>query len=249
MLCILVTLLVNKPSARAFSMAVLVVGLGGRLFTLAGRCGLAPAISSAARLLAVACIAGQVAVAAFVPAADTVSWLFSITAAGLLVWTSQRVSTGAPTPALHTPLEDLDGDYSPVTTYVLAASRPSSLILGVIQDARHSQADVVVVYVREVAIPVTGLGKAEDVADDQVARTVFAEALAPARRLGVPVRLVYLIGGTVADQILQTAIEADASKISMQIRKRRGILSFFKGDVIGPVAERLPETMELVVRA
>ena len=29
MLCILVTLLVNKPSARAFSMAVLVVGLGG----------------------------------------------------------------------------------------------------------------------------------------------------------------------------------------------------------------------------
>ena len=78
---------------------------------------------------------------------------------------------------------------------------------------------------------------------------VLAEALAPARRLGVPVRLVYLIGGTVADHILQTAIEADASKISKQIRKRRGILSFFKGDVIGPVAERLPETMELVVRA
>jgi hypothetical protein len=131
----------------------------------------------------------------------------------------------------------------------LAASRPSSLIDGVIQDARHRQAGVVVVYVREVAIPVTGAGKAEDLADDQIARSVFAEALAPARRLGVPVRLVYLIGGAVADQILQTATEADASKIYMQIRKRRGILSFFKGDVIGPVAERLPESMELVVRA
>ena len=249
MACILVTLLFNKPSARAFSMAVLVVGLGGRLFTLAGRSGLAPTASHAARLLAVACITGQAALTAFVPAANTVSLLSSVAAAGLLVWVSKWVSTGAPTTALHTPLENLEGDYSPVTTYVLAASRPSSLIDGVIQDARHRQAGVVVVYVREVAIPVSGAGKAEDLADDQVARSVFAEALAPARRLGVPVRLVYLIGGAVADQILETAIEADASKIYMQIRKRRGILSFFKGDVIGPVAERLPENMELVVRA
>ena len=249
MTCILLTLLVNKPSARAFSLVILVVGLGGRLFTLAGRSTHAPIVANSARLFSVACIAGQLAATALLPVASPASLLVSAAASGLLVWVGTRISDGIPTTLLHEPLDNLDGDYHPVTTYLVAASRPSTLIAGVMQDARFSQAGVVVLHVREVAFPVMGMGKDVDIANDQVARDVFAEALAPARRLGVPVRLVYLIGGTVADHILQTAIDVEASKIYMQIRKRRGILDFFKGDVIAPVADRLPERMELIIRA
>ncbi len=249
MACILLTLLYNKPGARAFSTAILIVGLSARLFTLAGRSTLGSFACNAARLFSVICLTGQVAVTALLPAANPATLLWSASAAGLLVWVSKWVFDAIPLKKEDHALENLDGDYHPVTTYLVAASRPSALISGVMQDARHSQAGVVVLYVRELAIPVMGLGKAEDIADDQRACDVFAEALLPARRLGVPVRLVYLIGGMVSDHILQTAVDVEASKIYMQIRKRRGILSFFKGDVIGPVADRLPESMELVIRA
>ena len=65
----------------------------------------------------------------------------------------------------------------------------------------------------------------------------------------MPVKLVYLVGGSVVDRILQTATDVSASRIYMQLSKRQGIMRFFKGDVIGPVAERLPEHTELVIRA
>jgi len=39
-----------------------------------------------------------------------------------------------------------------------------------------------------------------------------------------------------------------ATRIYMQLSKRHGIMRFFKGDVIGPVAERLPAHTELIIR-
>ena len=210
MACILATLLWNKPHARAFSMDILVVGLGARLFTLAGRSTLGTPRGNAVRLF----------VSAAIPREETAA-----------------------------ALENLDGDYHPDGFYMVSASRSSPLIAGVIEDARRSQAGVVVLFVRELAIPVMGAGAAQDAAEDPVAREIFSETLASARRLGVPVKLVYLVGGSVVDRILQTATDVSASRIYMQLSKRQGIMRFFKGDVIGPVAERLPEHTELVIRA
>ena len=249
MACILATLLWNKPHARAFSMDILVVGLGARLFTLAGRSTLGSPRGNAVRLFAAACCIGQVGLACLVPAESQSAFVLSAAAAGLLVWAGRFVSAAIPREETAAALENLDGDYHPDVFYMVSASRSSPLILGVIEDARRSQAGVVVLYVRELAIPVMGSGAAQDAAEDPVAREIFAETLASGRRLGVPVKLVYLVGGSVVDRILQTATDVSASRIYMQLSKRQGIMRFFKGDVIGPVAERLPAHTELVIRA
>ena len=249
MACILATLLWNKPHARIFSIAILVVGLGARLFTLAGRSTLSKSYLHAVRLLAAGCCIGQVCLAFMVPAESQAAFAASAAAAGLLVWVGRFVSESIPQQEAAMALENLDGDYHPDGCYMVSASRSSPLISGVIEDARRSQAGVVVLFVRELAIPVMGSGTTQDASDDPDARAIFAEALAPARRLGVPVKLVYLVGGSVVDRIVQTATDVSASRIYMQISRRHGIMRFFKGDVIGPVAERLPGHMELVIRA
>ena len=134
--------------------------------------------------------------------------------------------------------------------YLLAWLAGAVLLVGsMAKIVDPGQAGVVVLFVRELAIPVMGAGAAQDAAEDPVAREIFSETLASARRLGVPVKLVYLVGGSVVDRILQTATDVSASRIYMQLSKRQGIMRFFKGDVIGPVAERLPEHTELVIRA
>jgi nucleotide-binding universal stress UspA family protein len=111
-----------------------------------------------------------------------------------------------------------------------------------------SGAGVVVLFVRELAIPVMSAGAMQDASDDTDARAIFAEAVANARRQGVPVKLVYLVGGSVVDRILETAMNVSATRIYLQLSKRHGILRFFKGNVIGPVAERLPTHTELIIR-
>ncbi|MEI6257764.1 MAG: amino acid permease [Planctomycetota bacterium] len=248
MACILVTLLWNKPHARIFSMAILVVGLGARLFTLAGRSTLSRPYIRAVCLFAAVCCIGQVYLALMVPADSPAVFAASAAAVGLLVWVGQFVSASIPQQEAATALDDFDGDYHPDSCFMVSASRSSPLISGVIEEARRSQASVVVLFVRELAIPVMGSGTTQDASEDPDARAIFGEALAPARRLGVPVKLMYLVGGSVVDRIVQTATDVSASRIYMQISKRHGIMRFFKGDVIGPVAERLPEHMELVIR-
>ena len=248
MACILVTLMWNKPHARTFSMSILVVGLGARLFTLAGRSTLDKPHGNAIRLLAAACCIGQVGLTFVVPAESQMAFLLSAAAVGLLVWVGRFVSDAIPRDEVAAALNNLDGDYHPEGCYMVSASHPSPLITGVIDDARRRGAGVVVLFVRELAIPVMSAGAMQDASDDPVARAIFAEALAPARRQGVPLKLVYLVGGSVVDRILETAVDVSATRIYLQLSKRHGIMRFFKGDVIGPVAERLPAHTELIIR-
>jgi L-asparagine transporter-like permease len=52
-----------------------------------------------------------------------------------------------------------------------------------------------------------------------------------------------------AGRIVQAAAQFDASRVYMQLPTRVGMTRFFNGDVIGRVAEQLPVTRELVIRA
>ena len=248
MACILATLLWNKPHARMFSLSILVVGLGARLFTLAGRSTLDRPRVQGIRLLAAVCCIGQAALAFWLPAEGQTASVLSAAAAGLLVWVGRFVSDAIPPDEEALALENLDGDYHPDGCHMMSLSHASPLIAGVIEDARSSGAGVVALFVRELAIPVMSAGAMQDASDDTDARAIFAEAVTHARRQGVPLKLVYFVGGSVVDRILETATDVSASRIYLQLPRRHGITRFFSGDVIGPVAERVPEQMELVIR-
>jgi K+-sensing histidine kinase KdpD len=85
-------------------------------------------------------------------------------------------------------------------------------------------------------------------ADDHEACDLFEQALAIAKNLGVPLDLVYLPGGSIAERIAKTARDRKVSRVYAGLPSRKGIMRLFRGDVIGPLAELLPEKIELVVR-
>ncbi len=245
---ILITLLWTKPTARAFSLAVLNMGLAARLITLAARAKVSGGTSHGLQLIGVLLFLGQGALTFFVVPEDSQFLVFSLVNTGVLAGMSGYLSRKIPEKAVRPPLENLDGDYDPTTTYLIGADRPSNLIQGVLEDAQKAKAGVVIVFVRNLSPSLSGSAAHHLMEEDQTAREIFEPALAHAKNLGVPLELVYLPGGPIADQIAQTARDRKVSRVYTGLPSRKGIMRLFRGDVIGPLAELLPENVELVVR-
>lgn len=245
---ILLTLLWTKPTARAFSLAILNMGLAARMISLASQAKVPGLTGPAFQLTAVLLFLSQAALTYRVPPEDWLFLFLSVANTVTLAVLSGYLSRNIPEKMERPPLENLDGDYDPTTYHLVAANRPSGLIQGVLEDAQKSRAGVVLVFVRHLSPSLAGSGAKHTISDDEDAREVFEPALAVAKNLGVPLDLVYLPGGPIAERIAQTAIDRKASRVYAGLPSRKGIMRLFRGDVIGPLAELLPENIELVVR-
>jgi hypothetical protein len=107
----------------------------------------------------------------------------------------------------------------------------------------------VVVFVKVLGMPQLGSSSKHIPEEDPAALEVFSRAQAVALRLGVPLKLVYLTGTSAAERILTVARDCRCSRLYLQLSRRTAIQRFFKGDVIGPVAEGIAPEVELVIRA
>ena len=249
MTVILATLLWNKPEARAFSFAVLNLGLAARLFTQAGGTDGGPGVKQAFRGIALAGALGQVGILTLLPAEGAGGFLLSASLAALLAAIGRKTSRALTPEETKTPPTDLDGDYPPRETYLIAASRPSDNLERAVRDALNGKAELAVVFVKVLGLPQMGSGSRHVPEEDPAALEVFSRAQAEAMRLGVPLKLVYLTGVSAADRILSAARDCRCSRLYLQLSRRTAIQRFFKGDVIGPVAEGIPPEMELIIRA
>ncbi len=245
---ILLTLLWTKPTARAFSLAILNMGLAARMVTLAGRAQVPARTALMFKVTGGILFLGQGALTFVVPTGDWPFLFFSVANAMFLAVLSGYLSRNILVKVVRPPLENFDGDYDPTTSYLIAASRPSSLILGVLEDAQKAKAGVAIVFVRNLSPSLSGSAAHHSMADDHEACDLFEQALAIAKNLGVPLDLVYLPGGSIAERIAQTARDRKVSRVYAGLPSRKGIMRLFRGDVIGPLAELLPEKIELVVR-
>ena len=245
---ILVTLLWNKPNARAFSMAVLNIGLSARILTQVGRAQLTPQWRLGFRIFAIASLLGQLAITVFVPAELIWPFVVSAIVAATLIVAGKYLFNTIPNQDVPAQPENLDGDYEPNDTYLVAASHPTFQFDSVMTEARNNKAGVTVLFVKELALPQMGSNSLHLPAEDALAKDIFSHAENPARRLGVPLTLVYLAGGSVSERIVSIARDCKATRLYMQLSKRTAVQRFFKGDVIGPVAEKIPPEMELIIR-
>ena len=245
---ILVTLLWNKPNARAFSMAVLNIGLSARILTQVGRAQLTPQWRLGFRIFAIASLLGQLAITVFVPAELIWPFVASAVVAATLILAGKYLFNTIPNQDVPAQPENLDGDYEPNDTYLVAASHPTFQFDSVMTEARNNKAGVTVLFVKELALPQMGSNSLHLPAEDALAKDIFSHAENPARRLGVPLTLVYLAGGSVSERIVSIARDCKATRLYMQLSKRTAVQRFFKGDVIGPVAEKIPPEMELIIR-
>jgi hypothetical protein len=223
--------------------------LAVRLLSLAGKAQARVPGKGFAIGLAVVGIVGQLAMLVFLPAEGAAGFLLSVTLAAALAAEGRRMGQTLAPQESRTPLADLDGDYQPKETYLVAASRPSEILEQAARDALNGRAGLEVLFVQVLGLPQMGSSCLHVPEEDPAAVEVFTRAQATATRLGVPLKLVYLTGTSAADRILAAARDCRCSRLYLQLSRRTALQRFFKGDVIGPVAEGIAPEVELVIRA
>jgi len=250
MACILLTLLWNKTSARVFSLAVLNFGLAARLFTLLGRADLGSTMRLGGQFFCGLGFAGIVVLTIYAPVGvGATGFLASVGIAFFLIVLGQMVSAIIPEKVEQVPLVDLEGDYTPMATYLLSVSKSSPLIQSVLEEARARNFGIAITYVRELAFPLMALAEHHTLEDDEEAREIFAQAQESAHRLGVPIKFIYLVGDSISRQIIQAANDLKVKCVFLQITNRSVLAQIIKGDVVATIVEQMPRDIEVVIRA
>lgn len=133
---------------------------------------------------------------------------------------------------------------------VAARGRNPSLLRFAIEEARNRQAELRVLFVRQLAF--TPMGPEENFFDaktDEEAQALFAEVGHLAKEAGVPWRPVYTASDNVAAMIADTASTHGADVLILGASQRGPLWKAMKGDVIQEVGQYLPENIRLIIHA
>lgn len=133
---------------------------------------------------------------------------------------------------------------------VLVSTRGNPKLLRfALEQAKARNAELLVLFVRHVAIPTMGPSNEADPTIDPEAQLVFREA----ERLGaaehVPVKGIYAVARDVAEAILETAATHGVDLLLLGASQRGGLWRTMKGDVLQEVAQYLPERINLLIHA
>ncbi len=107
-------------------------------------------------------------------------------------------------------------------------------------------AELLVLFVRHIAVPTMGSTNVADVRTDPEAQQLFREMEAMATAQGV--RFYPLcVAWDVADAILETSVTHGVDSVLLGATQRGGLWRSMKGDIISEVAQHLPERINLVI--
>lgn len=116
---------------------------------------------------------------------------------------------------------------------------------------RHAQdrhAEMLVLFVRHIALMVDG-ARPQDLEAD-VEATRLAGAVAEAGRIaGVPTHFLYAVASDVADAVLDTAVTHGVDTVLIGATRRGPFWRALKGDVIQELGQHLPENVKLLIHA
>lgn len=219
MVCIWVTIAVEKPRALLFASSIVAIGLGARWLTRnyerVGQWILTPS--------------GWPGERAPAPSGMPTTPLAPVSEQHL----ARVESMLRPKPAKR----------------VMVASRGNPKLLHFSFDYAKSQgAEVWVMFVRHIAVQVEA-ARESDVAADDEAQRVNQAAEQLAAEYGVPWRFVYATATDVAETVLDIAATHAMDVLILGATKRGGLWKMMKGDVIQKVAELLPESINLLIHA
>ncbi|GBD36332.1 hypothetical protein HRbin36_01453 [bacterium HR36] len=139
--------------------------------------------------------------------------------------------------------------YEPKGIVMVAARGGNpSLLQFAIEEAKNRQAELRVLFVRQVAVVPMGPEEEENSTDwkeDPEASRLFTEVERLAKEAGIPWRWVYTTGHDVGEMIVDTALTHGADVLILGASKRGPLWKAMKGDVIQEVGRRLPEGTHL----
>jgi nucleotide-binding universal stress UspA family protein len=168
-------------------------------------------------------------VPALVEATDTASERLAVSAAALM-GRAQVAPTG------------------PIKTRLLVATRGNPrLTKFAIEEARAHHGELLVLFVRHIAVTPFAPVKRMELKDDPEAVEMFASFREQAEAAGVPAYFIYSSAFDVADAILETAATQAVDTLLLGTTRRGVLWRAMKGDVIQQVAAHLPERITLLV--
>jgi amino acid transporter len=140
------------------------------------------------------------------------------------------------TPALGSPPEFLG-------QFILVAARGWTPALQfALEESRVRDAQLLVLYIREVAVNIDMGGNWQD---DPDARALFTRLQAEAR--GLKVNKLYSVSDSPADTIIDIAATFGIDSVVLGGSRRATLVNLLKGNVVARVAANLPESMHLIV--
>jgi len=139
---------------------------------------------------------------------------------------------------------------NPGQNLMVAARGLTRVLRFALEEARFRQANLYVLYVKEIAVAPPGRVSLPEKArwqDDPDAARIMTAVLAQAQPIGVRVVPLYAVSDNPAATILDLAATIGVDMLILGARHRRTLAQLFKGDVVNEVARHLPENIELVI--
>ena len=168
-------------------------------------------------------------------------------------WVRAKVPAAVPGPQ---PAPAVEGEaaaepavptYTPIGRIVVATRSNPKLVKFAIEEAKSRQAELLILFVRQLAVIPMGTTSEPDVSEDAEASTIFAQAKKLAGEKGVPLRLLYAVAEDVADAILDLSVTYGADLLILGATQRGALWRTMKGDVIQQVAQYLPENTSMLI--
>jgi len=133
---------------------------------------------------------------------------------------------------------------------ILVSTRGNpQLIQFALDEAESRRAELLVLFVRHIAVPTMGPSHRGDASEDPEAQEVFSQFQQSARDRGIPVRFLYAVAWDIAEAILDIAASHGVDTLLLGATKRGHLWRTMKGDVIQQVSEYLPERIRLLILA
>jgi nucleotide-binding universal stress UspA family protein len=141
------------------------------------------------------------------------------------------------------------GAYTPEHKFLVATRGAPKLIKFSLEQAQKHHAELLVLYARQVAVPLLGTAGQGKLNDDPEAQKMFATFREQAKELGVPLREIYAVTSDISDTILDFAATFAVDRVILGATQRGALWRTMKGDIIQGVAQHLPERTTLLICA
>ena len=176
------------------------------------------------------------------------SWAQSV-APGLVEATTSATANLAARAAALTRRPHAENAAAPQTRIMVASRGNPRLLSFAIEQARLTRGELLVLFVRHIAVTAVGPAPRMELADDQEAVEFFGKIKEQADAAHIPIYFLYSAAYDVAEAILETAATYAVDTLLLGTTRRGSLWRAMKGDVIQEVAANLPERITLLVHA
>ncbi len=140
--------------------------------------------------------------------------------------------------------------FDPGRGRILVATRSNvNLLRFAFDEARRREANLFVLYVRDIAVLFGGQEHPLTPEEDAEASLLFGAADELAREYSVPLQEIYCISHDPADVILDFSATYAADLVILGVSRQAGVMRALRGDVISGVADNLPAESTLLIHA